>query len=516
MSTPILTTKLFIPQTRKVLVHRQRLLDRLSQGMEGKLTLVSGPAGFGKTTLLSAWVAESQRPAGWISLDAEDNDWSRFVTYLIKGLQTISDFITNDIIEMLYSAKPHDSDVLITYLINQIAEIHSPFSLVLDDYHVINEARIHELVQLILENLPPQMHLIISTRSDPPWPLARWRTRGELLEIRTQELRFNLEETVIFFNETMGLGLSRQNVEQLEARTEGWAAGLQMAALSLKEREDVPGFIQIFTGSHRFVFDYLVDEVFRGLSPEIQDFLLKTSILDRMCAQLCDHLREASDSQSILGQLEQMNLFVIPLDDQRCWYRYHHLFLELIQQISRQKLSGQMPKLHRKAREWFQQNGLIGEAIHHGNAEGNFEQVANLIEKNFIATLEHRDRIALTRWLNALPAEIIQSRPWLNVAHAHVLLSAGSTQEITQLLQQAENSIKQTATPERNHIGSYIAYIQAVLRERDGDMIAAIDYAHKSLECLPPEDKRLRCSVSPHWVRLYNAVAHSKKRRRHS
>ncbi|MFO7622923.1 MAG: LuxR C-terminal-related transcriptional regulator [Anaerolineales bacterium] len=496
MSTPILTTKFFIPPTRKELVQRQRLLNRLSQGIERKLTLVSGPAGFGKTTLLSAWVAELQRPVGWISLDAADNDWSSFVAFLIKGLQKISAGIANDIVEMLYSAKTQESDALITYLINQIAEIQTPFLLVLDDYHVITDTRIHDLLQLILENQPAQMHLVISTRSDPPWPLARWRARGELSEMRTQHLRFNLEETAIFLNETMGLGLSRQNVEQLEARIEGWAAGLQMAALSLKDREDVPGFIQVFTGSHRFVFDYLVDEVFRGLSTEIQDFLLTTSILDRMCAQLCDHIRGASDSQDILEQLEQMNLFVIPLDGHRCWYRYHHLFAELIQQISRQKFSRQMPELHRKAREWYQQNGLVSEAIHHGVAEGNFEQVADLIEKDFIATLEKRDRIALIRWLETLPAGVIQSRPWLSLASAYVLLPTGLTQEVARLLQQAESSIKQLATPEAEHIRSYIAYVQAELKARSADMAATIAYARKSLEYLPPEDKRLRCSAA--------------------
>jgi len=494
MSTQILTTKLFIPRTRKGFVERERLLNQLSLGMERKLTLVSGPAGFGKTSLLSKWVSQLKNPVGWVSLDAADNDWNRFLSFLVQGLQNISNGIAIDILDMLYSAKPQKNDTLITYLINQIEEIKKPFLFVLDDYHVITEPRIHELLKLIIENQPSQMHLVISTRSDPPWPLARWRTRGELVEIRTRDLRFNLEETLIFLNEIMELGLSRQNVEQLAVRTEGWAAGLQLAALSLQNREDIPGFIQNFTGSHRFIFDYLLDEVFQVLSPEIQDFLLKTSILDRMCAKLCDHLRDTSGSQFILGQLEKMNLFVIPLDDHRSWYRYHHLFGELIQHISRQKFSEKMVELHQKAMEWYQRNGLVSEAIQHAIAAGNFNQVANLIEKNKFATLEHHDRIELTRWLEALPAATIQSRPWLNVAHAHVLLSAGgSTQEIIRLLQQADNSIEQTVTPERKHIGSYIAYIRAVLNFRAGDTKAVIHYARKSLECLPADDNRLRC-----------------------
>lgn len=496
MPEQMLTTKLFIPSTRRDLVHRQRLINRLSQGMDGKLTLVSGPAGFGKTTLLSEWVGESNRPVCWISLDEGDNDPIQFVSFLIKGLQNISDGIGHGLVEMLYSSKPLESNTLITYLINQIADIQTPFSIILDDYHVITEPRIHNLMQLILENQPPQMHLVISTRSDPPWPLARWRARSELSEIRTRDLRFNLEETSKFFNETKGLGLTRQNVEQLEARIEGWVAGLQLAALSMKNRDDISGFLKNFTGSHRFVFDYLLDEVFRGLPPDIQDFLLTTSILDRLCAQLCDHLRNASDSQHILDQLDQMNLFVIPLDDHRSWYRYHHLFAELIHQVAHQKLSGQMPQLHRKAREWYQRNSLMSEAIHHATAEGNMDQVADLIEKNFIAVLEHRDWIALTRWLEALSADIIQSRPWLNIAYAYVLLPTGSKEKINQLLQQAEKSIQQMTKPERSHIYSYLAYIHAELAVRSGDMTATIDNARKSLDCAPKKDTRLRCSVS--------------------
>jgi LuxR family maltose regulon positive regulatory protein len=496
MPAQIPTAKLSIPQTRKKMVRRQRLTQHLAKGMDGKLTLVSGPAGFGKTTLLSEWVAQVNYPVGWVSLDEGDNDWGRFLSFFIKGLQNISEGIANGVLEMLYADKPQESDALITYLINQMMEIQTPFLLVLDDYHVISEPGIHQLMQLILENQPPQMHLVVSTRSDPPWPLARWRARGELSEIRTQDLRFSLEETSIFMNEIMGLELTRQNVEQLEARIEGWVAGLQLAALSIKNQDDISGFIKRFTGSHRFVFDYLMDDVFRGLSSNIQDFLLKTSILDRLCAQLCDHLRNAGDSQNILDQLDQLNLFVVPLDDHRSWYRYHHLFAELIQQIAHQKLSGQMTQLHRKAGEWYQRNGLVSEAIHHAAAQGNMDQVADLIEKNFIAVLEHRDRLALTRWLETLPADIIQSRPWLNVAYAYVLLPRGATEMVSRLLRQAENSVRQISKPERPHICSYLNYIHAELAVRSGDMTATIDYARKSLDGVPQNDKRLRCSAA--------------------
>ena len=496
MPTPTLSTKLFVPSTRKEQVSRQRLINRLNQGLDGKLTLVSGPAGFGKTTLLSEWIAQSKRPVGWVSLDERDNDWNRFTLYLIKAFQKISDGFAHEIIEMLSSVKHQNSEIFLPYFINQISEIQEHFLIVLDDYHVITETKIHNLIFRILENQPPQMHMVISTRSDPPWPLARWRAGGELSEIRLGDLRFTLDETSTFLSEVVKVNLSLEDIKRLDTRTEGWVAGLQMAAVSIQTQDDISGFIQRFTGSHRFVFDYLMDEVFRGLSPEIQDFLLKTSILDRLCAQLCNYVREANDSQKIIDQLEQMNLFVIPLDDHRSWYRYHHLFAGLMRQIAKQKLSEQMSDIHSKAREWYQSNALISDAIHHGFAEGNIDQVADLIEKNFIDVLEHRDLIMLTRWLEACPPAVIQSRPWLSVAYAFVLLTVGTTDAVTRHIQQAESSINNFSKQEKGHILSYIAFIRAELSALSGDMIDTINYARKVLKYLPQGDERLRCSAA--------------------
>ena len=297
MSTQIVSTKLFAPISRKELVPRQRLISCLNQGLDGKLTLISGPAGFGKTTVLGEWVAQVKRPIGWISLDEADNSWNRFALYLIKAIQGFSLGFAHEIIKLLDSTKPLSSDDFLRFLINQIAEIQDPFLLVLDDYHIITESKIHELMLAILEYQPPQMHLVVSTRSDPPWPLARWRARGQLSEIRLRDLRFTLDESAAFMADRMKMSLTWDDIKRLNAKTDGWVAGLQMAAISMKNREDISEFIQNFTGSHRFIFDYLIDEVIDGLPQNIQNFLLHTSILDRLNAQLCDYLRDASDSQ---------------------------------------------------------------------------------------------------------------------------------------------------------------------------------------------------------------------------
>jgi LuxR family maltose regulon positive regulatory protein len=495
----ILTTKLFVPPPRNGLVLRQRLIDRLTQGVDGKLSLISGPAGFGKTTLMSEWIAQCDRSTAWLSLDEGDNDPRRFLLYLISAFRKISEGVAEQLIELLYSSKPHEVEELLTNLINQSMEIQDPFLIVLDDYHVIDNADIHELMSFVHENQPPQMHLVIATRSDPPWPLARWRAQGDITEIRSQDLRFNPDESSLLLNEIMLLGLSSEDILRLDSRTEGWIAGLQMAALSMQGRDDKSNFIGRFTGSHRFVFDYLIDEVFDGLSSEIRDFLLKTSILDRMCAPQCDFILEQHNSQQLLEQLERMNLFVMPLDDQRSWYRYHHLFTELLRQLMKQSFPELMPNLHQKAREWYQHNDLIREAIYHGMAGADMDQVVNLIEGHIFEVLEQRDMILLTQWLERIPPEILRSRPWLNVAYARVLIASGSPDEVTSHLSNAEASLENRSDlePEQGqHIRSYIASIRADLSVLSGDMERAIDLARQALRQAPQKDNLLRCMVA--------------------
>ncbi|MCP4289032.1 MAG: hypothetical protein GY792_32195, partial [Gammaproteobacteria bacterium] len=332
MRTPLLTTKLYIPPPRVEFVPRSRLVDRLNLGLHTRLTLVSAPAGFGKSTLVAAWAGEAGVPVGWVSLDEEDNDLARFLAYFIGAAQRIWAGIGASALAMLQASPPQPLEVLLTGLLNEIAEIPQPFALVLDDLHVITEPQIHEAVSFILNHQPQQMHLFIATRADPPWPLARLRARGEITELRADDLRFTSEEAAVFLNDVMGLYLSPEEVTALEARTEGWIAGLQMAALSMQAREDVAGFIQTFTGSHRFIFDYLIEEVLNQQPPHIQIFLQKTSLLDRLTGPLCDAVTDGEGSQTILAQLEQANLFLVPLDDQRQWYRYHRLFADLLQQ----------------------------------------------------------------------------------------------------------------------------------------------------------------------------------------
>lgn len=492
-------TKLFVPPLRKGLVLRESLVERLNQGTEGKLSLISGPAGYGKTTLVSEWVSQLKCPVTWLTLDEGDNDWKRFTLYLIKAFQKIENAIGGEILELLHSALPLDEAGLITYLINQIAGIQRSFTIVLDDYHEISNPRIHEIMLLILEKQPQHMHLVISTRADPPWPLARWRARGELTEFRLQDLRFSFEESATLLNEVMKLGLPPDAISQLDARTEGWVAGLHMAALSLQRRKDISGFIQSFSGSHRFVFDYLIDEVLNGLSQEIRDFLLETAILERMCASMCDYIGERTDSQQMLEQLDEMNLFVIPLDDRRFWYRYHHLFRELLTQILKKSYPDRISRLHGKAREWYQQNGLVGEAIHHGLAEGNMEQVADLMEGNIFEVIEHRDLTLLNHWLDSLPPEVIRARPWLNVAYAHSQFATCSFEDATQHLRNAELALEMHAslsTEQVQHIQSYIASIRADISVLSGDMDAAIERSRQALLILPEKDKLMRCLVA--------------------
>ena len=351
MSTPLLQTKLYIPHSQPNLISRPRLIKHLEDGLSRKLTLVSSPAGFGKTTLLSEWIHKCGRSAAWISLDQGDNDPSRFLKYFITALQKNEAEIGEGILSALQSSQHPKTDILLTGLLNDITEMTQPFIIVLDDYHVITEPTIQEMLSFILENQPPQIHLVISSRADPPWPLARLRVRGELAEIRTRDLRFTTDEAATFLNNVMGLKLSPQEVALLEGLTEGWIAGLQMAALSMRGRKDVSGFIESFSGSHRFILDYLVEEVLDQQSHTIQEFLLKTSILESLNGPLCDAVTDREDSQMTLTQLEQANLFLVPLDNERRWHRYHHLFADLLRIHLEHTQPEHTPTLHRRASE---------------------------------------------------------------------------------------------------------------------------------------------------------------------
>ncbi|MCA9954993.1 MAG: hypothetical protein KC434_09755, partial [Anaerolineales bacterium] len=325
MAAPILTTKIFVPPPRPQLVPRHRLIERLNAGFPRKLTLVSAPAGFGKTTLISSWIAQGERPFAWLSLDKGDSDPTRFLTYFIAALQTIAPAVGQTALAALQSPQPPATPTILTPLLNDMATLPEGITLVLDDYHEVDARPVDELLGFLLDQLPPQLHLIITTREDPNLPLARLRVRGQLVELRATDLRFTVEETAVFLNQIMGFNLSAADITALEIRTEGWIAGLQLASLSLADRPDPSSFIRTFSGTDRDIADFLVHDVLDRLAPDIIAFLLKTSILGRICAKLADAVTGRADSAQRLAEIEQANLFLISLDRDRIWYRYHHL-----------------------------------------------------------------------------------------------------------------------------------------------------------------------------------------------
>jgi LuxR family maltose regulon positive regulatory protein len=450
---PLLTTKLYIPPTRPEIVPRPRLIEHLQAGLRRKLTLVSAPAGFGKTTLLSECARLCSQKVAWLSLDKSDNDPTRFWAYVVAALQTTHQNLGEATMAMLHStamtpasaALPMES--LLTGLINEVAQVQGPLVLVLDDLHLIVSKEIHDGLYFLLDNLPPQVHLAVSSRADPPWPLARLRGQGNMIEVRVQDLRFTPDEAAAFLNDVMELDLSAKDIAALEEHTEGWIAGLQMAALSMQGRKreqtktDLSAFIRAFTGSHRFILDYLLEEVLIQQSDDLQAFLLNTSILERLTAPLCDVVSGRTDSRAILSHLDQANLFLIALDDERRWYRYHHLFADLLYSRLRQAQPDQIPALHHTASRWYEGQKMIAEAVRHALAAGDVERVAQLIEKNALGMIYQRELTTLIGWLDALPEEMVRSRPWLCIARAWALSLVGQFEAVETLLQDAEKAL---------------------------------------------------------------------------
>ncbi len=375
------------------------MIERLNEGLRRKLTLVSAPAGFGKTTVVSEWIAGCDRPAAWLSLDEMDSDPTRFLAYLVAALQTIEANIGQGIGGALQSPQPPPIESLLTALLNEIVTIPDEFMLVLDDYHAVDAKPVDDALTFLIEHLPPNMHIVITTREDPRLPLSRLRVRGQLTELRAADLRFTPSEAATFLNQMMGLNLSEDDVAALETRTEGWIAGLQLAAISMRGHEDATGFITSFTGSHRFVIDYLVEEVLQQQPEPIHNFLLRTSVLDRLCGPLCDAvLHDATRAgQATLEYLEHANLFLVPLDNERRWYRYHHLFAELLRQRLHQSTdvsagdgANEIDQLHLRASAWFEEQGLELEAFQHATAANDIERAQRLIDGSGDAALPSR------------------------------------------------------------------------------------------------------------------------------
>ena len=445
MAAPILATKLFVPPLRTDLVLRQRLIDQLNAGVERKLTLISAPAGFGKTTLVSEWIASCDRPVAWLSLDEGDNDPVRFISYLVAALQTMKTGIGKGMLAGLQSHQPPLIESILATLLNDITTISDSFILVLDDYHVIDSKSVDEALAFLVEHQPPQMHLVIATREDPSLPLPRLRARGQLMELRVTDLQFTPGEASEFLNQVMGLHLSAGEIAALETRTEGWIAGLQLAALSMQGRADILSFIQTFTGSHRFVLDYLVEEVLQRQPEHIRSFLLQTAILDRLCAPLCNAVTQREDGKEMLDVLEHSNLFIIPLDDQRQWFRYHHLFAEVLQAHLREAQPEYVPTLHWRASAWFKQNELLPDAIHHALAAKDFEGAADLIERVWLVMDLNYQYATWLGWTKALPDELVRAHPVISVGYAWALLGTGELESSEARLRDAERWLEPTA-----------------------------------------------------------------------
>lgn len=522
MNTPILATKIYIPPRRSELVPRPRLIERLDAGLGRKLTLISAPAGFGKTTLLAEWIAEDTAPQPeipspkfcWLSLDKSDNDPARFWRYAIAALQTVDTAIGETAQAALQSPQQPPLETLVTALLNDVATLPISLILILDDYHAIEAQSIHEGVNFLLDNAPPQLHLVITTREDPPLALPRRRGRREIAEIRAAELRFTTEEAAELLNAVLSLSLSPEDVAALEERTEGWIVGLQLAALSLQER-DPSGqrdFVAAFAGNDRYVVDYLVEEVLQRQPRHIQSFLLQTSALERLCGPLCDAVTGRDDSQAILEYLEQANLFTLPLDNRRHWYRYHQLFADLLRQRLVQSRDVQdITSLHLKASGWHEQEGLIAEAVPYALAASDFEYAADLIERHVLDVFYRSEIILVHNWLQALPKDVIRSHPLLQAVYANtvVLVSSYSPESAklaAQWLQEAENTLAAqshnvgTAPSDQSTLtlaASFLATFRAYLaRFRGDDPQTVIDLSFQALNRLPQDDLRFRSALA--------------------
>jgi len=492
----LLATKLSTPSLRKDIVSRPHLIERMGTDLlqddefGRRLTLVSAPAGYGKTTLAIDWLHRLGLPLGWLSLDEADNDPRRFITYLIAAMKKVSESIGQAATAMLQSPQPPPSEIMLTTLVNEISAVSQPFILVLDDYHVIHTPPIHEQLTFLLENQPSNLHLVVTTREDPLLPIPRLRARGQVLEIRQDDLRFSAEETAEFLKTVMGLSLSLDEIAALERRTEGWIAGLQLAALSMQGRDDLSGFIQAFTGSSRFILDYLVEEVFERQSSHVKDFLLKTSILERLSGPLCDAVTDINVSQGVLETLEQANLFIVPLDQSRDWYRYHRLFADLLRHRLRTSPISEN-SLHQRAGRWYEQNGFASDAIRHVLAAQDWEHAANLISANTDVMLKRGEVITVIGWFQALPEEMLLSDPKLCFDYCWPLLLATQYDVAAPLLERVEQAAKDIPA----FLGEVFA-AQAYLALGQSDHALMVEKSQRALALLPKSSVQSRGIVA--------------------
>lgn len=491
MATALLQTKLYTPPPRPELVPRPRLIERLNAGVHRKLTLISAQAGFGKTTLAAEWLSGVEKTVVWLTLDEMDNDPARFLTYLIAAIKQVDSRAGQIAQELLQAPQQPSPDFIVTTLLNEIVAIPQQFILAIDDYHLIQTPAIHQQLAFVIEHQPPNMHLVIVSREDPPLPLPRLRVRNQITEIRQNDLRFTTQEIARFLKNVMGLDIPPEDVYALELRTEGWIAGLQLAALSMQGRDDVHGFVQEFTGSNRYVLDYLIEEVFEIQSGEMQDFLLKTSILERLCGELCDAIMEKTGSQDLLETLEQANLFIHPLDQTRTWYRYHRLFKELLRNRLRALENSAQIALHQRASQWYENKRLLSEAIFHSIAAADWHRVTELLQTVSDEMLKRGQVFSLLEWYRQVPDDLILADPTLCLDYSWPLILAQQYEAATPYLDRAEKN----ALDDPAFFGRILT-AKAYLLRAQGDHAHMVEVSQKALTLLPKSDVDSRCIVA--------------------
>ncbi|EEG77925.1 MalT transcriptional regulator family protein [Dethiobacter alkaliphilus] len=501
----ILKIKTSVPPQGANILPRPCILESLDHGLwaaEGftyPLTLVSAPAGFGKTTLIRSWLTGREDRAAWYALDEADNKEDRFWLYLISSLQTLKADLGEGPMEMLrsnaLSAESEDIESFLVTLLNELFALDKPYILVLDDYHLIENVRIHKNMAFFIENLPPTLHLAITTRSDPPWPLSRWRAKRKMAELRLDQLRFNEEETGRLLTETKGLALSEAQLNTLHEKTEGWIAGLQLAAYSLTSNNNKDRFIHEFAGNQRNVFNFLSEEVFTRQPEAVREFLMQTSILNRFCAPLCDAITGSNDSAEVLSALEAANLFVIPLDNQGIWYRYHHLFSDLL----RHQLSSRQPEmiteLHNKAGKWFFEANELSEAVYHFLTVKNLDKVAEILHANSKEIVESEGPNLIVRCLDSFPDEILRKYPLLAVYKALYHLMRKGREEVGALLALAEENADEKLKNHREY-SSIVALVKAYHNLFSHKIPQALEHAQEALRLLPADNYFLRINIA--------------------
>jgi LuxR family maltose regulon positive regulatory protein len=479
MKTDLLASKFYFPPHRPDLVQRPHLLASLDAGLRGKLTLVSAPPGFGKTTLVSEWIRDRGHPAAWLSLDKNDNDPARFLIYLIAAMQRIEPGIGADVQAVLGESPSPHFEILLTRLISEMERLPDKSIIVLDDYHLIDSKSVHDVINFLIEYLPPKVHLVITGRADPPLPISRLRVRGEVNEMRTSQLRFTEKEVAAFLNDRMGFDLSSDGIAALEARTEGWVASLKLAAISMQGRHDWLEFIAEFSGSHRYIIDYLVDEVLARQPEEVQTFLRRTSILERFCAPLCEYVVGGTKDMDIIDTLDRSNLFLIPLDDRREWYRYHHLFADFLSQRLRESERDKIPELHRRASQWFENEGWVDESIQHALWAGDMEGAARLVDGIAVDLLMRAQSNKLLKFVEQLPSGLSRDYPMLCILHAWALVFMGQLEKVEPVLALVESNPKLVPGVPTS---GYVTTVRAYLATQQGDLLKSINLSEQALE----------------------------------